>query len=34
MGRGISMPRETGRVDRKEGGNGEGDLYNGMPGWA
>ena len=27
------MPREMGRVDRKEGGYGEGDFYDGIPGW-
>ena len=25
--------RETGRIDRKEGGNGEVDFFDGMPAW-
>ena len=33
---GGALPRETGRVDKKEEGNGVGgwgEFYDGMPGW-
>ena len=30
---GVGRGRETGRVDSKDGGNGEGNFTDGMPEW-